>query len=79
MSGKKENLIIPLPEEEVNLKPLRDAVIHYVNKVLENDGYPDENDGEHYIFGAAVKAIYGKDIFIKLNRINLEKYKKKKL
>ncbi len=74
MSGKKENLIIPVPEEGTNLQRLRDSVTHYVNKVIDK-GYSEDSDDEHFIFEEVVKAFYGKDIFNQLNTINRNKKK----
>lgn len=71
MTGKKENLIIPIPHEDININGLHDAVTDYVNKVLEKGEYPEDSDDEHYIFEEALKTIYGKDVFKKLNGINL--------
>ena len=52
----------PQPLEEADIKGLITIVEEYINSIY-NGSYHDDSDINHYICEAAVKAIYGKDIF----------------
>jgi hypothetical protein len=60
-----ENL--PMPLENPDFRQLKKYAISHIN-CLANNGIVDEDD-KQYIFEEALKAVYGKDIFIWYNKV----------
>lgn len=71
MKNKEKDIKVPelLSDEKLNLQGLKESCEDYVNKVIKNKEYPEDNDDEHFIFEAAIETFYGKDIFKSLNAI----------
>lgn len=58
-----------VPLEHPDFKPLREMVIAYVAYCHDQAEYCDDNDWGHFIFEEAVKAVYGEDVWSKLNEV----------
>jgi hypothetical protein len=52
---------------EVNLDELRKICQEYVDFVDSDDEYYEDNNYDQYIFGRAMVALYGKDVFNWIN------------
>jgi hypothetical protein len=58
----------PMPLEKPNWDALRLMIIEGVAETVENGGHEDD-DFAHYVYEAAMEAVYGKDFFIWFNAI----------
>jgi hypothetical protein len=57
---------LPLPNNQVDLTMLRAECQEYIDSIADGS-YHEDSDIEHYLFEAALEAIYGKDIFNYIN------------
>jgi hypothetical protein len=58
-----------LPEEEINMSELKNAVINYIDYIKEQQ--VQSEDSKQYIFEIALKTFYGSKIFEWVNSVTL--------
>ena len=63
--NRRENMAAPQPVEEPDLTKLKEAAAEYIEAVV--DGTSVDSDLGHYIYEAAMEAIYGDEVFTWIN------------
>ena len=57
---------VPVPKGITDFSKVAEMVINHVNS-MNTDEYHEDNDDKHYIYKAAIEAVYGKDVWKWIN------------